>query len=204
MDNFLTNERDDDILNAQYVIVSCRITCRREERVENIISAKNILFPDAYVCQAVAVDEMRERYFAQCHAARVFLATLIKCSIEEKKHIIFLCTKNESKLKYLKYLSEYVFMEFDYPVYEYKSYSKGGYLIKYSPEKVLKKCNKILEKAKKKGLSKLKESEGGRKKLMEEYSKYTKKELKKMLKKKNLYTPGMSKAEMLDSLEVFM
>ena len=57
--DFLTNEEDDDILKAQYVIASARIRINRDEKVENIISAKAMLFPDAYVCSGVTDDDFR-------------------------------------------------------------------------------------------------------------------------------------------------
>ena len=47
-------------------------------------------------------------------------------------------------------------------------------------------------------------SDNGRKSILKEYKKMSKKELKKILKKRNLYTDGMDKSEMIDTLEVFM
>ena len=103
-DVFLVNENDQDILNAQYVLVSTRI--RKRESRKNIISANAILFPDADVCCTLTDEDFRERYFNQCHKNKPFIATLIKGSIEENYNIIFMCTKKESKMKYLKYLHQ--------------------------------------------------------------------------------------------------
>ena len=203
--DFLTNEDDDDILDAQYVIISARIRINRDEDVKNVISAKAILFPDSYVCAGVTDDEFRSRYFEQCDKNRVFISTLLKGSIEEGYNIILLCTHKERKLKYLKYLSEYIYMEFGYPVYEYKEYSSGKYeLIPYEKEKILKKCNKILEKSKREQKERLLQSENGRKALMKDYKKMSKKELKKILKKRGLYTDEMSKSDMVETLSLFM
>lgn len=96
-------------------------------------------------------------------------------------------------------------MEFGYPVYEYKEYSSGKYeLIPYEKEKILKKCNKILEKSKREQKERLLQSENGRKALMKDYKKMSKKELKKILKKRGLYTDEMSKSDMVETLSLFM
>ena len=101
---FLKEEKDSDILKAQYVIVSTRI--RKREEQDNIISAQSILYPNASVCSALTDDDLRERYLNQLMGCKPFLATLIKGSIEEKYNIVFICTHKERKLKYLQYLSE--------------------------------------------------------------------------------------------------
>ena len=200
---FLKNERDEDILNMQYVICSLRIRKRKE--YDNIISAQSILFPNPDVCSALTDEDMRERYFHQLMTAKAFIATLIKASIEEKYNIVFLCTKNEGKMKFLRYLSEFVYLEFGYPIYEYKRYAEGSIaLIKYKKDKVLKKCNKILDETKKKQYINDLQTESGRKRIMKNYKKMKKSELKKNLKKRNLYAKGMSKEEMLDMLEAFL
>lgn len=200
---FLKNERDKDILNAQYVICSLRI--RKREEQENIISAQSILFPGPDVCSALTNKEMRERYFNQLMANKAFLATLIKASIEEKYNIVFLCTKNEGKMKFLRYLSEFVYLEFGYPVYEYKKYADGSIaLLKYNRKKVLKRCNDLLETAKQNQYLKDIQTEAGRKRILKGYKKMKKSELKKILKGRNLYCKGMSKSEMIDMLDAFM
>ena len=55
-----------------------------EGKIDNVISAKAMLFPDAYVCSGVTDNEFRSRYFDQCEKNRAFISTLIKGSIEEK------------------------------------------------------------------------------------------------------------------------
>ena len=200
---FLKNERDKDILNAQYVICSLRI--RKREEQDNIISAQSILFPAPDVCSALTEEDMRERYMNQLMPAKAFLATLIKGSIEEKYNIIFLCTKNEGKMKFLRYLSEFMYIEFGYPVYEYKKYANGSIaLIKYNKKKVLKKCDKLLDDAKRKQYLIDRTTEAGRKRILKDYKKMKKSDLKKNLKKRNLYYKGMSKSEMIDMIDAFM
>jgi hypothetical protein len=96
-------------------------------------------------------------------------------------------------------------MEFGYPVYNYDKYRTGKCgLIKYDKKKVLKKVNKVLKNAKKKSEFNMKQSAQGRQELVRGYKNMSKKELKKILKKKDLYEPGMDKTEMIDTLELFM
>ena len=200
---FLKNEKDKDILNAQYVISSLRIRKRKEH--DNIISAQSILFPGANVCSALTDEDMRERYLNQLVSAKPFLAALIKGSIEEKYNIVFLCTKNEGKMKYLKYLSEFVYLEFGYPIYEYKKFANGSAVIlDYNEKKVLKICNTILKKAKDNQFKKDITTKEGRKRIAKDFKKMSKSELKKNLKSRNLYTKGMSKSDMIDTMRVFM
>lgn len=202
-DNFLTNEKDQDILNAQYVLVSNRIRKRKEH--DNIISAYSILFPNASTCSAITDDEFEERYYEQLNNSLAFISTLIKGSIEEKYNIIFLCTKKESKLKYLDLFSDFVYLEFGYPVYEYKKYASGASpLRKYDKDKVIKKCNKILNEVKKNSYNNDVKTEKGRERIMKNYKSMKKKDLMKELKKRDLYIEDMSKSEMLDMLEVFL
>ena len=201
--NFLQNEKDSDILDAQYVIVSTRI--RKREEQDNIISAQSILYPNATVCSALTDEDLRERYLNQLMGCKPFIATLIKGSIEEKYNIVFICSHKERKLKYLEYLADFIYMEFGYPLYEYKLYSDGAIrLIKYKKDKVLKKCNKILDKAKNDHYMKEIKTKEGRKRVVKDFKKMKKSELISILDKKNLYVDGMSKGEMVEMLELFL
>lgn len=200
---FLVNERDQDILKAQYVLVSTRI--RKRDHKDNIISANSILFPNAHVCSALTDDDFHDRYMTQCNSSKPFIATLIKGSIEEGYNIIFLCTKKENKMKYLQYLSDFIFLEFGYPVYEYKLYSSGASQLRsYKKDKILKKCNKILKEAKDTNYQKEILTEDGRKRIIKDFKSMKKSELRKNLEKRNLYQEGMSKKDMIEMMETFM
>ena len=202
-DIFLMNENDRDILKAQYVTVSSRIVYK--ERRKNIINGRNLLFPDPNVCMGIDDEEIRERYMNQLANVRPFLSTIIKGSIEEKYNIIFICTKSENKLHYLQYLSEFIYMDFGYPCYEYSKYASGAsQLIKYKKDKVLKICNENLEKAKKKHQESQMTTDEGRKEIMKDYKKMKKKELRKILEARNLYSENMDKKDMLEMIELFM
>ena len=200
---FLVNEKDKDILKAQYVLVSTRV--RKRGEYENIVSATNILFPSSSVCSAITLDDLRDRYFKQLDESTAFIAALIKGSIEENYNIIFLCSKREMKLKYLQFLSEYIYIKFGYPVYDYNNYALGiSKILKYNKKEVMHLCNGILNDAKNKQMMKDLNSERGRQKILKDYKKKDKSELKKILKNHGLYSKGMSKSEMIDTIEVFM
>ena len=203
-DDFLSNERDKDILNAQYVLVSTRIR-KGDGKYKNIIAASTTLYPNNSALMKLTEDDIRSEYFEQLDENRGLLATLILGSIEKKYNIIFLCTKNESKLKYLKYLSEYVFMEFDYLIYDYKkySYNKIG-IIEIDKNKIIQKCNKILKQLKKERSKELESTKSGRMKLAQEFKSLSKKEMKKELMKRDLYIDDMSKKEMVEMFELFI
>ena len=203
-DDFLSNERDKDILNAQYVLVSTRIR-KGDGKYKNIIAASTTLYPNNSALMKLTEDDIRSEYFEQLDENRGLLATLILGSIEKKYNIIFLCTKNESKLKYLKYLSEYVFMEFDYPIYDYKkySYNKIG-IIEIDKNKIIQKCNKILKQLKKERSKELESTKSGRMKLAQKFKSLSKKEMKKELMKRDLYIDDMSKKEMVEMFELFI
>lgn len=203
-DVFLNNENDQDILDAQYVLASTRIFSKG--RYDSVINGKNILYPDAEVCMGITDSDIRERYFKQLISVRPFLSTLIKGSIEEKYNIIFLYSKSEDKnLHYLEYLAEFLYIDFGYPCYEYGKYASGASpLLSYNKEKVLRLCDKYLEDAQKKQRKRNLQTKDGRKIIMKEYKDYPKKELKRILKERNLYTPGMDKKDMLDMIETFL
>lgn len=201
-DEFLVHESDNDILKAQYVVVSHRIRLR--ERDDNMINGTSLLFPASDVCSTLTDDDFREKYYNQLMGCKPFIATLIKGSIEEKYNIIFMCSKKEDRMKYLELFANFVYMEFGYPCYEYSKYRSGAsYLLKYNKEKILKKCNKILRETKKNYEDK-ELSNGQIGTVMKSYKDMNKKDLKKNLVKRGLYTDGMSKKEMLETIELFI
>lgn len=202
--HFLINEKDKDILKSQYVLISTRIR-KTDEKFGNVITAQNFLFPTGDVMMKLTDEDVREAYFYQLEENKVFLATLVKGSIEKGFNIIFMCTKNEDKLHFLKYLSEYIFMEFGYPVYEYKSYVLGYSSERdYDKSKVIKKCNKILKVAKDQKYHENLKSDYGRAIIKNDFRQLTKKEMKKQLESRNLYTKGMTRKEMIEVFELFL
>lgn len=190
MDLFLNNESDDDILEAQYVIVSNRIRHMSSGR-KNIIQA-GVLFPDSNTVNSVTNEEFERKYYEQLEDNITLIAILVKASLNDT-NIIFLCSKKEVKLgHYLKLLSRFIYNEFDIPMYSYKDFAQG--LIKevsYDPLLVYKKCEKVIKVAKEKEV--VEKIRRGSK-----LSKGNKKRLKKILKKNDLYRKGMTNHEMVN------
>ena len=201
---FLNNESDRDILKAQYVCVSTHIR-RRDTTVENVICVNTILYPNSNVLNRGTFDDMREAYHDQLRDdALTFIAELIRGSIEDNLNIILICTKKEWKLKYLKWLAEFIMIEFDYPVYNYRKYIDGCPLFEYDKDLVLKSVKSITDQAKKKLFNEQRKSKNGRKQILHDYKEMSKKELKQICIEEELYYDGMSKQEMLDILEAFL
>lgn len=202
--DFLTNEPDKDILKAQYVLVSTRIR-KCDNDYDNIISARNYLYPDGDVMYRITDDDIRDAYFNQLDNNKPLLATLVLGCIDEGFNVIFMCSKSEDKLHYLRYLAQYIYYTFDYPVYEYGDYSHNRIkLLNYNEKKVKKKCKKILEKAKKREREKNMRTEKGRNQIKNEFKELSKKEMIKELDKRDLYIDGMSKSEMVEMYELFV
>ena len=203
-EEFLNNESDRDILKAQYVCVSTHIR-RRDTDIENVICLNKTLYPGSQVFNRGTFDDMRDAYHEQLNdEALSLIAELIRGSIENNLNIIFICTKKEWKLKYLKWLAEFIIMEFDYPAYNYHKYINNCPLFIYDKEKVLKRVKSITDDARKKLFEEQRKSKNGRKRIIQEYKSMSKKELKKICIEEELYYEGMSKQEMIDMLEAFL
>ena len=110
------------------------------------------------------------------------------------------------KMKYHKILSEFTYLKFGYPIYNYKLYACGASkLIKYDKNKVLNICSEILKEAKEREyINNLKSGKDGIQRIMNSYKKKKKSSLRKELKKRGLYVSGMDKKEMLETIEEFL
>lgn len=198
------NEEPKKIKDTQYVLISNSIR-KNGKYKDQVVNANNILLPK----QDLILDyddytspSYQNAYREYINERKPFLATLIKYAIEEDGIVILLCSKREKKYLYLDILKEFIEDEFDYPVYNYKKYKKGKE--KYRDidyDDVIKKCNKVLKKAKKDEIDKKLSTERGRE---EYFNSLSKSELKKELKKMDLYQKGMSKSEMIDMLDAFV
>ena len=203
---FLENETDKDILRAQYVVVSTRIRkTSNDKKYDNVVIATNFLFPDT-----IGIDEehFEYNYYDQLSRNNPFFATLILGVIEKDFNIIFLCSKSEDKLHYLDTLSRYIMEEFNFPVYNYHKLRncKIG-LIDYDKKEVTKYCKKILKEAsdeRERMRDYSYNSKSAKKKISSEFKKLSKKQMKKELLKRNIYTDGMSKKDMLEVYMLFV
>ena len=77
---FLVNETDKDILNAQYILVSTNI--RKRTQAKNIITGYRYFYPNNAVFMCTNEDQMKDEYFNQLDASLPFIATLILGAIE--------------------------------------------------------------------------------------------------------------------------
>lgn len=199
---YLQVEKVKDILNAQYICVSSNIR-RRDIDFDNIICLTTRLYPSSHVFSLGSFKDMREAYYDQLrNEALPFIAEMIRYGLEEG-NIIFICTHKELKhLKYLRWLSYFVYFEFGCCVYNYEQYIFDLYEgEEYNNEKALKKAKKIIKQAKHEQFRKDRQTKTGRRRIMNNYSQMSKKELKKIAKKHEFYTKGMSKSDILEWLE---
>ena len=183
-EDFLNNEKYDDILKSEYVIVSNRIYVKNRD-LNNIINAQNILFPYTTVLNHPDDDTIRERYFSQLDNQVVFLACLIQRVLVINCNIIFICTKKEAKIKFMNDLVAYIYLKFGYRVYNYEEivYCED---IKFHTEREKRKILKTTEKIIEKNIDKS----------------YSKKTLKKILKEYNVDTTDMTKDELEETLAI--
>lgn len=195
---FLNNERDQDILDAQYVLISLRIKTLGES--ENVLNLANYLFPDTVSLMCNDKDAFKDIYYNQLDDNIGILATTVLGDVKGKYNAIFLCTPNEMKIPYMEAISEFIYDKFGYPMYEYEKYIYDGYKdIKINKKKVIKKCKKILGKLETENYldSKKCKYEDNLNKL-----KNNKKAMKSILKTQGLYEKGMSKSDMIEELEL--
>ena len=144
---FLKHEDDKDILKCQYVLVSYRI--RSGNTRKNIVTYNGLYPNDNVITNGYDYDTFEELYVEQLKHMKSVFAILIKGAIKNNFNIIFMCSKKESKMKYLDILADYIYTEFDYPVYNYSDFVNYKVeVVKYNKKKVLKKCNKYINKSK--------------------------------------------------------
>ena len=203
-DKIFAREDIKKISRTNFIIVSNRI--RKSEEMDAVITAKK-LFPSSYLLadSRAGYDPLyfKEKYWEQLDDYKLSLAIIVKNAIDEKIPIIFICTKREWSLGFMTLLSEYIEDKFEYPVIDYKKYKLKKISISdipYSPENTKKICNKVIKEEQKRKQSEKEKTPMGRKELVNSMSKD---EMRMMLKRYNLYVPGLTKSEMKDLLEEF-
>jgi hypothetical protein len=202
---FLNYENDEDILDAQYVLVSTRI--RTNGKHSNVVNYSKQLYPDTMTFASPDSDSLRYEYYKQLKGVIDILAELVKYTIDENANVIFMCSHNEHKTKYIEYLAEFILLNFDYPVYDYAEYITGKYkLYKYDKNKCLALANKHLRKRQKRHFKSCLHSLTGIQTLRDEFNdKDTKKkDFKRFLKTFNLDDDKYTKKEMRDIIMEFL
>lgn len=201
-DMYIVEEKKKDILDAQYVLISTRIR-KHSDKYKNILVAVNSLYPNSDTMSKLYSNEQKKAYFKQLDNRIDFISLIVKASIKEDYDVVLICSKNEWKLKYMKWLAEYIMDRFGCPVYNYKKLKEGKIKkVKFDEKKVLKKCKKHVENKFNNEIEKLSKTKQGRKQIIDKYKSLEKSDLIKLTKKEGLYKKGMSRRDMLDVLEV--
>ena len=202
-DHYLVHERDSDILNTQYVIVSSRI--RKRQNFKNILWAYNALYPQTNVMIKSTEEDKKEAYMNFLKENNMgFLASLVLLSIDKDFTIVLMCTKNEWKLSHLQYIKEFIETEFKYPVYDYKKCILGKEKrVDINKQKTRKFIKNRVKKYKKEQLEDSIEFSDNKEKSFKYFKEMTKTEKKKFLISRELYYNGMTQNEMNEMFDTF-
>ena len=205
---FLKKYIDEDpskVLRTQFVIVSSTIR-KGPKYGSQVINANTMLFPrdelimdyDDYAHN----ENYKEEYMEVLTEHKPFFATLINYVLDSNYTIVFLCSHLERKYYYLNLIQEFLDKEFHFHMYNYKKYKNGKEKpVAMDVAEVHYICDKILKKAKKDAKKKaLSSNETNKRHYIDSLSKS---ELKKELKRRLLYSDGMSRKEMKEMLETF-
>lgn len=183
---------------TNYLIMSSfvRITTERDN-VLNITTA----FQNAGQLKGVGFDtepdsilakEQFKNFLLKNPKAMSLLCATIECALIEGEDTVIICTPNEMKCKYLEVFAEVVEDIFGYPILRYPEETT------MDVEEVIKRLLHYKSSIKEYLLSQSNDMD--RIKMLERMGK---KEIKKELKKRGLYSKDMTKSEMVDILNEF-
>lgn len=188
-----TKDHDwNEILETNFVLVSNRI---HYQKTDHIIYSS--LYDERMIFAMYGSKEDYNiiRYSIEKSDKKIFeLIEIIGKSMILNERFILLTTKSEMNTGYLKTLSEIIEDMFEYPIIDYKKDRYKSFT--YDPARVGKNIKKYEDNVLK-GILSTSYGRGMSLKYM------TKKEMKKILKKKGLYSKVMSKSDMKDMLKVF-
>lgn len=201
---FLNNEDYEIIRDAQFIVVSNSIRKRRSKE-ENIICLNHIIYPNSEVLSKGTFDDMHDAYEEQLkEEALPFLSTVIKGVIKKNYNVFFICSKKEWKLKYLKWLEEFIYDFFGFPVYNYLDYVCDSYYKsydKYNKKQVLKRCNQIIDVQDERNFNRMLQTNSGKRQLLNIYKNMNKKQLRKECELRGCsFMPDASKSDLLTVL----
>lgn len=194
VETFTKEHTRKEILDTEFVIVSTRIHSKVEKNIFN-----SELYQEKLIFSLDGDDSNRDyeivkRGLMDNERVVKFLIKLMTFVLVEKRTVVLLCSPNEMKTGYLRLVSKVIENTFSYPVIDYKKEREKTFY--YDPVVVAKKI-KATEKYL---LAHLLEDESNRK---EAVKLMTKKEMKKELKKLDLYHKDMTKSDMKDMLQTF-
>ena len=194
VETFTKEHTRKEILDTEFVVVSTRIQSKKEKNVFN-----SELYQEKLIFSLDGDDSNRDyeivkRGLMDNERVVKFLIKLMTFVLVEKRTVVLLCSPNEMKTGYLRLVAKVIENTFSYPVIDYKKEREKTFY--YDPVVVAKKI-KAIEKYL---LAHLLEDESNRK---EAVKLMTKKEMKKELKKLDLYHKDMTKSDMKDMLQTF-
>lgn len=193
------------IEKTQYVIISKRIRKTVEE--PNVIFCAK-LFPSDMLL-ADYRSEFEEGFFEREYRKhldrnKLTLAVIIKGVIKDKYPVVLLCTLKEWKVGYMKILCDYIMDEFGYPVINYKKFKLNnelpGKAKQFDERNILDRCNEIIKDEEKRKRNNLMKTKNGRRELVDNMSTD---EMRKELKRMNLYSPDIDRHTMKELLIEF-
>lgn len=206
LDVFIREEDPRRVLTTQYVLISSRIKKTGEN--SNVISLHK-LFPDSMILADYRADDpdyFKEEYKKQLRENMVTLAALVQTAVENiTMPIVFLCTKKESKIGYLKILAEVIYEEFGYLVVDYIRYKKKkkpkASQVPDSLEEVKQRCEEVLIEESEKKKKELLSTPEGRRRYVKDMDKD---ELVKELRRYHFCVKNLRKSDMRELLLYFM
>lgn len=194
----VTKRSVEELEHTNYLIMSSRIRTSIER--DNVLNITN-LFLNAGMLRGVgfttesdsvlAKEEFKNDLLKNTKGLSV-LCSIVECSIIEGEDTIILCTPDELECNYMQVFAEVVSEIFKYPILRYPDE------VRPDISEAIKRILYYRESIKKYALSKASLSD--REKML---SDMPKKELKKELKKRGLYSSGMDKEEMIEVLNEF-
>lgn len=171
---------DEFLVDMDYILVTNKIKSRGTSK--RIIGAQKLLYPDAEFFLSNNDDEQDGIYIRQLNKSKVFLARIIKHSIEDKTNIIFIASKRELKgYNYMEVLDKYIYDVFKYHTYPLLC-DDDKIIDNKHIDKTLEICDKIIKKAKLKrlGMDIVSEKRKERKAAFKEIKKLKNKEIRKV------------------------
>lgn len=187
-----------ELEKTNYLIMSSRVRTTIER--DNVLNITN-LFMNAGLLKGVGFDTESDSVLAKEEFKNFLLknpkglsviCAMIECSILEDEDSVIICTPNELKCEYLQVFCEVVEELFQYPILRYPATMEPNL------EETIQRLLYYKKTVKKYMMSQA--SDMDRLKMLE---KMKKKDLKKELKKRGLYSSSMEKEDMIEILNAF-
>lgn len=184
------------IEKTNYVVISSRVRITKDR--DNVIQASQLFINGGLLrgvgmmeADSFLVKDNFKEYLLGKVPPLAFICSMIECSIMENEDTVLICSPNEMKTGYMKIIADVIMDLFHYPVMPYPEVD-----VDFDLEDVIKRLIYYNE-----NLKKLRESNMSPSELRNYIQTLSKKELKKKLKKLDMYYPNMSKKDMIEALQ---